>query len=162
MSRDAKRDERDRYFMALARAVRGRTNEAGDDSAQPAGSPHHGANCFGSKIGAVLVLEDRVISTGYNGTPAGMTNCIEGGCVRCQDRYYEKTDQPEKMSDASHVAGAALDRCICIHAEQNALLSAARFGTRVEGATMFTTLSPCFGCLKECIAAGIGVLSLYQ
>lgn len=155
MRRDAKRDERDRYFMALARAVRGRDNVSGGDDEQPAHAPHHGANCYGSKIGAVLVLGDRVISTGYNGTPAGMLNCIDGGCLRCKDRYLEKLGQTSKMSDPSHTAGAALDRCICVHAEQNALLAAARFGTRVEGATLYTTLSPCFGCLKESIQAGV-------
>ena len=147
-SHEERRDERDRYFMALARAVRGRDNVSGGDDEQPAHAPHHGANCYGSKIGAVLVLGDRVISTGYNGTPAGMLNCIDGGCLRCKDRYLEKLGETSKMSDPSHTAGAALDRCICVHAEQNALLAAARFGTRVEGATLYTTLSPCFGCLN--------------
>lgn len=141
--------------MTLARAVRGRDNKAGGDDEQPEGAPRHGANCYGSKIGAVLVLGDRVIATGYNGTPTGMPNCIDGGCVRCKDRYLEKKGDAEQMSDPAHVAGAALDRCVCVHAEQNALLASARFGTRVEGATLYTTLSPCFGCLKEAIQAGV-------
>jgi hypothetical protein len=59
------------------------------------------------------------------------------------------------MSDPEHVSGKALDRCICVHAEQNSLITAARFGIRVEGATLYTTQSPCFGCLKESIQAGL-------
>jgi hypothetical protein len=82
-----------------------------------------------------------------------MTNCVDGGCVRCQDRYHNKRAEYDQMTDRAHTAGAALDRCICVHAEQNALLAAARFGTGVQGATLYTTLSPCFGCLKEAIQA---------
>jgi deoxycytidylate deaminase len=59
------------------------------------------------------------------------------------------------MTDPEHVSGRALDRCICVHAEQNTLLTAARFGSRVEGATLYTTHSPCFGCLKEAVQAGV-------
>ena len=59
------------------------------------------------------------------------------------------------MSDPEHLPGRGLDRCICVHAEQNALLQAARFGVRIEGSTLYSTLSPCFGCLKEAIQAGV-------
>ena len=58
-------------------------------------------------MGAVLVVDDRVISTGYNGTPEGMINCSDGGCWRCFDRE-------------SFAPGAGYDVCICVHAEQNA------------------------------------------
>jgi dCMP deaminase len=152
---DARQLQRDRYYLDLAVAVRGRENLPGTDDDQPEGSQGFGANCYGSKIGAVLVLEDRVISTGYNGTPSGFTNCMDGGCVRCKDSWLDKHDRRDEMTDPSHVAGTALDRCICVHAEQNALLTAARFGIRVNGATLYTTLSPCFGCLKESIQAGV-------
>ena len=97
------------------------------------------ANCRGRKIGAVLVFKDRVISTGYNGVPEGMQDCEDGGCERCLKRK----------------SGKGYDVCICVHAEQNALISAARFGIRVEGAALYTTLQPCFGCFKELIQAGI-------
>jgi deoxycytidylate deaminase len=51
--------------------------------------------------------------------------------------------------------GIGLDRCVCVHAEQNALLTAARFGISVAGSTIYSTLSPCFNCLKEAIQAGV-------
>jgi dCMP deaminase len=133
----AKQLERDAYYMGIAEAV------------------ERGANCLGSKVGAVLVLKNRVIGTGYNGTPSGFTNCDEGGCVRCRDRWLEKQGRIDEMSDPSHTAGQALDRCICVHAEQNAFITAARYGIHVEGATLYTTLSPCFGCLKEAVQAGV-------
>jgi len=83
-----------------------------------------------------------VVSTGYNGTPEGFDNCLDGGCVRCQDRWYEKEGQPERMSDPSHTAGRALDRCVCVHAEQNAFITAARFGIRLDGATVTQRKAP--------------------
>lgn len=118
------RPEHLEYFMGIALAVRER------------------ANCVGRKVGAVLALQDRVIATGYNGTPTKMTNCDEGGCDRCA--------HPEK-----YASGEGYDVCICVHAEQNALLSAARFGISVEGAVIFTTLRPCFGCTKELLQAKV-------
>jgi dCMP deaminase len=100
------------------------------------------ADCKGRKVGAVLVMDDRVVSTGYNGTPAGMSNCSDGGCWRCLNRGLYKS-------------GTAYDLCICVHAEQNALLGAARFGIRTDGSQLYTTLQPCFGCLKESIQAHV-------
>ena len=128
---------RDHYFMSIARAVR------------------EAANCLGSQVGAVLVVDDHIISTGYNGTPRGFTNCRDGGCVRCRDRALHAAGDTAAMTDLDHVPGRALDRCICVHAEQNALLAAARFGVRAEGSTLYATLSPCFGCLKETIQVGV-------
>src|SRR5262245_15116981 len=114
-----------------------------------------GANCLGSKVGAVLVVEDRVISTGYNGTPSGFPNCADRGCVRCYDGWLYKNGREPEMSDRYHKSGQALDRCICVHAEQNAFITAARFGIHVNGSTLYTTTSPCFGCLKEALQAGV-------
>ena len=100
------------------------------------------ANCQGSKVGALLVRDNRLLSAGYNGTPQGVANCDEGGCDRCADRDR-------------YPSGHAYDLCICVHAEQNALLTAARFGITVEGSTIYTTLSPCFGCSKELLQAKV-------
>jgi dCMP deaminase len=133
--------QHDSYYIKIAEAVRGSEIDNDPDRDE--------ANCWGSKVGAVIVLGGgplgrRVVSTGYNGTPSGFPNCLDGGCVRC-----------ERRRDDPSAGGIGLDRCVCVHAEQNALLSAARFGIAVEGATIYTTLSPCFGCLKESIQAGI-------
>lgn len=118
------RPDRLEYYMLIAMAVRKR------------------ANCLGNRVGAVLVLNDRIVSTGYNGTPQGMPNCDDGGCERCANRQ-------------KYGSGTGYDVCICVHAEQNALISASRFGTPVEGASLYTTMRPCFGCAKELLQARI-------
>lgn len=124
--RDPVRPSKPEYFQLLALAARTR------------------ADCLGRRVGAVVVREDRVISTGYNGTPIGMPNCSEGGCHRCSNRDTE-----------TYPAGRGYDLCICVHAEQNAVLAAARFGQATLGATLYSTMRPCFGCLKEALQAGI-------
>src|SRR5580698_7264888 len=83
--------EPNEYFMGIAMAVRKR------------------ANCLGTSVGAVIVTKGRIISTGYNGTPENMPNCLDGGCHRCSNR------------DKKFQSGTAYDLCICVHAEQNAL-----------------------------------------
>lgn len=118
------RPSRDEYFMGIALAVRRR------------------ANCTGTHVGAILVLEKRIIATGYNGTPENMPNCTDGGCHRCNHTEKYKT-------------GSGYDLCICVHAEQNALLMAARFGISVAGSILYTTSQPCFGCTKELLQAGV-------
>jgi dCMP deaminase len=91
------RPTREQYFMLLAVATRER------------------AACLGRHVGAILVADQRIIATGYNGTPTGFPNCDEGGCHRCAN--------PE-----SYAEGRGYDVCICVHAEQNALLQAAKIG----------------------------------
>ena len=101
-----------------------------------------GAKCLGSHVGAVVVRDNRVLGSGYNGTPAGYPNCTESerGCRRCALRV----EQPD-----AGLAGKLYDICLCVHAEQNAMLTAARFGTALDGAFLYTTVQPCFNCLKE-------------
>lgn len=112
----------DEYFMTIVRDVSTRSN------------------CLRRKMGALLVRERAIISTGYNGTPMGVTNCFDGGCPRCA------SDVP---------AWEGYDWCLCVHAEANAILLAARHGSTTDGATMYTLVRPCIGCLKESIQAGI-------
>ncbi|KAB8295250.1 hypothetical protein EYC80_007164 [Monilinia laxa] len=69
------------------------------------------SNCMKRRVGCVLVREKRVISTGYNGTPRGLLNCGEGGCARCNE---------------GQGSGVGLGTCLCLHAEENALLEAGR------------------------------------
>ena len=118
------RPDMNEYLMGIAIAVRKR------------------ANCLGSRIGAVIALHGRIVSTGYNGTPQNMPNCLDGGCHRCANRD-------------KYPSGSGYDLCICVHAEQNAILSAARFGIAIEGSTMYTTMRPCFSCTKEMLQAKV-------
>ena len=124
MKQGASRPNMDEYLMGIAMAVRAR------------------ASCIGNRVGALVAKDGHIVSTGYNGTPRGMPNCLEGGCLRCTNREL-------------HPPGTDYDLCICVHAEQNALLAAARFGIAVEGGTLYTTMQPCFGCIKEMLQAGI-------
>jgi dCMP deaminase len=119
-----KRPTPDEYFMRIAMAVRAR------------------ADCTGNRVGAVLVLDRRIIATGYNGTPENMPNCTDGGCHRCAHRE-------------EYVSGTGYDLCICVHAEQNAIISAARFGISIEDCTVYSTMRPCFGCTKELLQAQV-------
>jgi dCMP deaminase len=98
------------------------------------------SNCLRRKVGALIVKQRSIISTGYNGTPMGVKNCFEGGCPRC-------------LSDVE--PGQGYDTCICVHAEANAILLAARHGNATDGGVLYTTVRPCFSCLKEAIQAGI-------
>ncbi len=127
----------DHYYMEIATTVQLR------------------ANCHGAKVGAVLVAHNRIVSTGFNGTPEGFPNCLDGGCERCRQRELKDAGEtaglsPEFLGDGKH-----LDLCICVHAEANALLSAAREGASTEGTTLYATYKPCFTCLKEAVQARV-------
>ncbi|MDI1495671.1 MAG: CMP/dCMP deaminase zinc-binding [Cenarchaeum symbiont of Oopsacas minuta] len=104
------------------------------------------SNCMVRKVGAVIVRDHRQIATGYNGTPPGVKNCYEGGCNRCTDRVSGKI-----------ASGMELGRCLCNHAEANAIMHCAimGIGTGVKGAVLYTTLAPCLECSKMAITIGI-------
>ncbi|KAL2045073.1 hypothetical protein N7G274_002848 [Stereocaulon virgatum] len=97
------------------------------------------SNCMKRRVGCVLVREKRVISTGYNGTPRNLRNCNEGGCPRC---------------NAGQKAGVGLSTCLCIHAEENALLEAGRERIR-EGSTLYCDTCPCLTCSVKITQVGI-------
>lgn len=99
------------------------------------------SNCLKAHVGAVLFVDGRVVATGYNGTVEGYRDCLDGGCPRCRD--------------LSIGSGEELDRCVCVHAEENALVSAARFGIAVRGAECYVTHEPCLGCTKLLIQARV-------
>jgi dCMP deaminase len=105
-------------------------------------------NCRKTVVGAILVRDGRIAATGYNGTIVGYKNCIDGGCPRC--------------SDPGVVSGTELDRCICVHAEANALLAAARFGVPVAGAECWVTTEPCLDCTKSLIQARVGKIYYWR
>jgi dCMP deaminase len=112
----------DEYFMKIAQVASMRSN------------------CIKRKVGAVIIRDKRIVSTGYNGTPRGTRNCNEGGCPRCN-------------SLAS--SGTRLDECLCCHAEENSITQAAYHGTCVKDGTLYTTFAPCLMCTKMIINSGI-------
>lgn len=130
--------EWDHYYMKIALTVATR------------------ANCTGAQVGAVLVRDNRIISTGFNGTPQGFVNCRDGGCVRCRDRALRKAGRLTEVvySELDDVE-KHLDLCICVHAEANAILSAARAGMRTDDSTLYANYKPCFSCVKEALQAGV-------
>ena len=104
------------------------------------------SNCITRHVGAVIVRNNRQLATGYNGTPPGVKNCFEGGCKRCSLRMEGKIE-----------SGASLDRCLCNHAEANAIMHCAILGIEAgaEGAILYTTFIPCLECTKMAITIGI-------
>ena len=99
------------------------------------------STCLRRLYGAIIVLNDEIIATGYNGAPRGIMHCAErGGCVR------EKLGVP---------SGERHELCMALHAEQNAIIQAATLGQSIEGATIYVTHQPCVICAKMIINAGI-------
>lgn len=95
------------------------------------------SNCVGAQVGAIIVKDDRILSTGYNGTPKGYPNCGD---------IWQNTPHPEHYE---------WSKIYEIHAEQNAIIWAARKGISIEGADIYTTMRPCAQCSKMIIASGI-------
>ena len=111
----------DEYFMEIAEIVKTR------------------ATCLRRQVGAVIVKDNRIITTGYNGAPAGLKHCTEmGGCER------------QRLGIPS---GERHELCRALHAEQNAIIQAAKLGISTEGATIYITLQPCVICAKMLINA---------
>ena len=101
------------------------------------------SSCFkpNRHVGAVIVRDKRIIATGYNGAPQGIKSCVDKGeCLRI------------KMGIES---GTMQEICYAVHAEQNAIIQAARLGIKIEGATLYCTHQPCVICAKMIINAGI-------
>ena len=101
------------------------------------------ASCYkpDRKIGAVIVRNKRIVTTGYNGAPAGIKTCVERGeCLR------------QKLGIPS---GTRAELCYAVHAEQNAIIQAARLGSSIDGATLYCTHQPCVLCAKMIVNAGI-------
>lgn len=113
----------DEYFMEISEVVKTR------------------ATCLRRQVGAVIVKDNRIITTGYNGSPSGLKHCTElGGCER------------EKLGIPS---GQRHELCRALHAEQNAIIQASKLGISTDGATIYVTVQPCVICAKMIINAGI-------
>jgi dCMP deaminase len=98
------------------------------------------STCLRRQVGAVLVKEKNILATGYNGAPSGVAHCLEAGCLR------ERLNIP---------SGERHELCRGLHAEQNAIIQAARHGTNIDGSTLYSTTMPCMICSKMIINAGI-------
>jgi dCMP deaminase len=98
------------------------------------------STCLRRQVGALIVRDRRIVSTGYNGAPSGVPHCDEVGCLRQQ---------------LGVPSGERHELCRAIHAEQNALIQAARYGSVVQGGTIYVTCQPCSLCAKMLINAGI-------
>ena len=116
------RPSNDEYFMNMAELVSQRST------------------CVRRRVGAVIVKDKHILSTGYNGSPKGTKHCEELGCIR---------DQMSIPSGTRH------ELCRGVHAEQNAVAQAAYFGVSVKDATLYTTTFPCSMCAKILINSGI-------
>jgi len=112
----------DEYFMEMAHVVAKRST------------------CLRRHVGAILVKDKHILSTGYNGAPKGLKHCSETGCLR------------EHMNIPS---GERHELCRGLHAEQNAIIQAAVFGTSIKGSTLYCTNTPCIVCVKMLINAGV-------
>lgn len=112
----------DEYFMRIAHVVSERST------------------CLRRKVGAVIVKDRRILATGYNGVPRGISHCDVRGCIR------------EKLGIPS---GERHELCWGLHAEQNAIIQAAYHGVSLKGSTIYVTVHPCIICAKMIINAGI-------
>lgn len=117
------RPDWDDYFMDLAHKVASRST------------------CTRADVGAVLVRDKRIVSTGYNGAPRGLPHCSEAGCL-----IKKVGDTEDELSDHCRRT---------VHAEQNAIIQAAQHATETEGTTLYVTHQPCFMCAKMVINAGV-------
>ena len=119
---DDMRPDWDTYFMEIATVVARRST------------------CLRAQVGAIVVKDRRVLTTGYNGAPAGLAHCAQAGCVR------------QKLGIPS---GQRHELCRGLHAEQNAIIQAAVHGVSIKDGTMYSTAYPCSLCAKMIINAGI-------
>jgi dCMP deaminase len=101
------------------------------------------SNCIKRKVGCIIVKENRILSLGYNGTPSKMKNCYEGGCKRCFEQFQTNENS----------SGKNLDLCMCLHAEENAMLFLSK--SDLVDSVLYVTLIPCISCVKKIIQCGI-------
>jgi dCMP deaminase len=118
----AVRPDWDSYFLKLAMLVAERST------------------CLRHHVGAVIVRDKRLLTTGYNGAAKGTNDCLELGCLRNELNIH---------------SGQRHEICRAIHAEQNAIIQAGLHGININGATIYCTHSPCILCAKMLVNAGI-------
>lgn len=98
------------------------------------------SNCMKRRVGCILVRDKRVLATGYNGTPRGLVNCNQGGCTRC---------------NGAVASGNGLEVCLCMHAEENALIEAGRERVGDAQTTLYCNTCPCLRCATKIVQIGV-------
>jgi dCMP deaminase len=99
------------------------------------------STCLRRKVGAIIVKDNRILTTGYNGQPPNLIHCSElGFCLR------------QKLKIPS---GQRAEICRAVHAEENAILQASKFGSNLEGSILYVHYSPCSFCTKSILSVGI-------
>lgn len=98
------------------------------------------STCLRRQVGAILVKDKHILTTGYNGAPKGLIHCAEIGCLR---------------QELGIPSGERHELCRALHAEQNAIIQAANLGIAIEGSTLYCTTAPCSLCAKMLINAGV-------
>jgi len=116
------RSDIDEYFMSIAKVVATRST------------------CKRHQIGAVAVKDKRILTTGYNGAPSKLKDCLQLGCLRDEQKIP---------------SGVRTEVCRAVHAEENVIIQAGIHGVNLQGATMYCTHSPCRRCAKMMVNAGI-------
>lgn len=96
--------------------------------------------CLRRAVGAIIVKDRRILATGYNGVPSGIRHCAEVGCLRQQ---------------LNIPSGERHEMCRGLHAEQNAIIQAAKYGINIDGASIYINTQPCIVCAKMLINSGI-------
>jgi len=112
----------DEYFLEIAQVVSGRST------------------CLRRQVGALIVKDKRILTTGYNGAPRNLAHCLDVGCLR-----------EEAGAESGHVH----ELCRGLHAEQNAIIQAAMYGVSIDGGVLYSTHQPCVLCSKMIINAAL-------
>lgn len=112
----------DEYFMNIVELIKERST------------------CLRRQVGALIVKDKRILTTGYNGAPAGCEHCVDIGCLR---------------QELNIPSGERHELCRASHAEQNAIVQAAMYGVSINGGTIYVTTQPCSICSKLIINSGI-------
>jgi dCMP deaminase len=105
------------------------------------------STCLHRKSGAIIVVNKNLVSTGYNGAPIGVDHCLSKGVCRKRDLGFG--------------SGEGHQECLATHAEANAIIFAARQGTRIDGGTIYSTTRPCIHCAKLIINSGLKVIKYW-
>ena len=122
MNKKIKRLTNEQYFIQIANIVSKRST------------------CLRRRVGAIIVKDNRILTTGFNGAPKNFIHCLDIGCIRDKENIKSGTMQ---------------ETCRGVHAEQNAIIQGSLYGVCISGSTLYCTHHPCISCSKMLINANI-------